>query len=80
MNKDTDTILAIQFRKEFIKDHISIDLCKECEMFLIKDENYSCLQTIPNPDNCNLLKVTNHGWGYYETSIRSWYGFSQVYY
>jgi len=57
MGKMKDTVIAMQFRKETIRNNISIDNCKECTFLDIKDKNLQCLNDNPHMENCNLLKI-----------------------
>ncbi len=55
MNNNTDTEMNNNYKKELITKNISINLCKECEFFNIKE--MSCNINLPDANICNLLKV-----------------------
>lgn len=55
MSKETDTEIVTKIYVELVTQNISIDTCKECIHLDIN--NISCKREIPNPLDCNLLKI-----------------------
>ena len=59
MSKDSDTAIAIAYRKQVIKQNISVDTCKECNSFTINNNLNICNLINPHTYQCNLLKIFN---------------------
>jgi len=55
--KDSDTAIAKAYKQQLIDKNMSVDICKECSFFQINPNDYTCINTQPSSENCNLLKI-----------------------
>jgi hypothetical protein len=57
MKNDSDTAIAIEFKKQLVKQKQSIEICKECQFLIIKSKKPTCTSTNLQKETCNLLKI-----------------------